>query len=780
MEYTRKRWTIVVILFIAFFCTIAVKTTYASANDVCSENKIYCQATLEDNFEANSVLVVLKQKDLNDMKSYTISDFIGIGCEKVTNLTEELTEIIQGKIAENPSASSEKIKEIIAKETLININNFHEILNLELQVKTKENVLNAIKILEQRKDVLFAEPNYIFEVDVCGNESQNFEENDQWNFYGEYGIALNYAENLYNGGTEVKIAVLDTGIDGNHKALSSRLSDNGHMDFLLDNRGVELGKDEKPTDILGHGTHVAGIICAQLNTERNMKGICENVKLYSYQVVNLFNQMQNVVSINAITKATLANIPILNYSIVNSIKNSNEINSLNQAIENYGGLLICAAGNLGRDIDGIYNKNNYDEFSYPSNLALDNVLSVGAIKDDGTIAVRGDWEDKTLASNYGYKSVDIFAPGTDIFSTWPNNTYKASYGTSTAAPHVTGVAALIKSILPDISTSELKSVILENCDKDNRLLGFCTTSDRLNARKAFSSVIYETDSTGEKIVDLRTSPKGEIIIPSQINGKYIIAIGDNVFANLQITDVFFEDNSQIEIIGESAFGECRKLKKVEFPDSLVFIDKYAFQCTDINGIWLDKNVSEIGDYAFYNCKSLKTVKFSSNSQLNHIGDFAFANCGTLDIFNFQNSTLKSIGQAAFSGTNLENFNFQNTLLTDIGMSAFSGTNLKTVRFPDSLNSIGGFAFSNCTNLSSVDFGENSQLTSIGKRAFKNCALSEIEIPKNVTSLGAYIFEDCENLATIHFNAHNCDDCISTSNVFGGTGSNSLEVVLAIQ
>lgn len=124
MEYTRKRWTIVVILFIAFFCTIAVKTTYASANDVCSENKIYCQATLEDNFEANSVLVVLKQKNLKDIKSYTISDFKEIECEKVTNLTGCLVEIIKGKIADNPFASSKKIKDIIAKEALININNF--------------------------------------------------------------------------------------------------------------------------------------------------------------------------------------------------------------------------------------------------------------------------------------------------------------------------------------------------------------------------------------------------------------------------------------------------------------------------------------------------------------------------------------------------------------------------------------------------------------------------------------------------------------------------------
>ncbi|MGN0782217.1 MAG: hypothetical protein ACI4M1_03500 [Christensenellales bacterium] len=112
------------IILIIFFCTLATWTANTYTDYVCDENKIYCQATLEDDFKADTVVVVLNQKNLKDIKSYTISDFKEIECEKVTNLTGCLVEIIKGKIADNPFASSKKIKDIIAKEALININNF--------------------------------------------------------------------------------------------------------------------------------------------------------------------------------------------------------------------------------------------------------------------------------------------------------------------------------------------------------------------------------------------------------------------------------------------------------------------------------------------------------------------------------------------------------------------------------------------------------------------------------------------------------------------------------
>ena len=468
---------------------------------------------------------------------------------------------------------------------------------------------------------------------------------------------------------------------------------------MLEETSLERNKVE---DNDGHGTHVAGIIAAKAQTN-GIKGICDNVQLYSYQVISSSGGLVDA-AIMAINVAAREKIPIINYSIY-GWENKD---SLKNAIEAYTGLFVCAAGNQGVDLDNKDINNLSDIRKYPSVYESANILSVGATKSDGTKAEIEDWGGKVMASNYGKDSVDIFAPGTDIYST--TSVAKGSYikmnGTSMAAPHVTGVAALIKSIVPNINARDLKDAILSNCDTDYRLKDYCTTGGRLNAWKAVSSVAYKFDSKG-MITGLNTYPKREILIPSILNNIDITGISKDVFANTDITEVTFEEYSPIKIIEESAFKNCAKLNNIELPYSLLKIEKSAFENTSISQICIPKYVSEIGDCAFYNNANLKIVEFTQNSQL---------------------------------------------------------------------SSIGSSAFSNCTNLSSVDLGENSQLTSIGKRAFKNCALSEIEIPKNVTSLGAYIFEDCENLATIHFNAHNCDDCISTSNVFGGTGSNSLEVV----
>ena len=753
-----------VIVFLVLLSSIT-QSIFASAVETNEEKKSICNATLDDNFEDNKILVVLKQKNFTELRDYTPEDFSEVNCINVTNLTQNTTSTIASKIKAK-SNNKNKIKQEISEEILIDTDKFHVILSLTLANNSKENVLNCIKLLEQRDDILSAEPNYFNFIQNIDDDLSFENKSSFWNISSEYGINLSNALNIFESTTKVKVAVLDTGIDGRHEALKNVLSEHGHKDYILDN--LDHSRNDI-YDINSHGTHVAGIIAA---TKQNngFRGVCNNVEIFSYRVIGeKYAKLEYVVE--AIDNVAQKGIPIINYSAGSLDDNSRTIKYM---IENYAGLFICAAGNEGQDIDNP-SSNTILPCKYPSVYESENILSVGALKSDGSKAEFGDWSDYEKASNYGKDSVDIFAPGTKIYSTIPNNEYTEKSGTSMATPHVTGVAALIKSIVPDITTSELKSVILDNCVKDFRLKDYCTSGGRLDAWRAVSSLIYDIDSMG-KIINLKISPMGEIYIPTKIKGEFVKEIGKNIFANSQITNIVWGDNSQIEIIGETAFKNCIFLNNIELPLSLLKIEKSAFENTKISQICILQNVSEIGDYAFYNCKSLKTVKFSSNSQLNHIGDFAFANCGTLDVFNFQNSTLKRIGQAAFSGTNLENFNFQNTLLTDIGMSAFSGTNLKTVRFPDGLNSIGGFAFSNCTNLSSIDLGENSQLTSIGKRAFKNCALSEIEIPKNVTSLGAYIFEDCENLATIHFNAYNCDDCISTSNVFGGTGSNSLEVV----
>lgn len=126
-----------------------------------------------------------------------------------------------------------------------------------------------------------------------------------------------------------------------------------------------------------------------------------------------------------------------------------------QAIENYGnmgGLLICSAGNEGKntDITPQYPAGYGDSRLFPN---VRNVISVGSIDRNGS---------QSSFSNYGKNSVQIYAPGGDIYSTLPNNSYGYMSGTSMAAPHVTGAAALLLSYDQNLTGEQIKNIILDN------------------------------------------------------------------------------------------------------------------------------------------------------------------------------------------------------------------------------------------------------------------------------------------------------------------------------
>ena len=117
-------------------------------------------------------------------------------------------------------------------------------------------------------------------------------------------------------------------------------------------------------------------------------------------------------------------------------------------------------------------------------MMLSNIIVVGASTENDEIA---DF------SNYGKNNVDIFAPGENIYSTTSTGGYDSDGGTSFAAPYVAGVAALLLSKYPDMSTADLKQTILRNVDivydgDDNNVYGdYCTSGGRLNAYKALSN-----------------------------------------------------------------------------------------------------------------------------------------------------------------------------------------------------------------------------------------------------------------------------------------------------
>lgn len=238
-----------------------------------------------------------------------------------------------------------------------------------------------------------------------------------------------------------------------------------------------------PTDVLGHGTHVSGILGAMGNNSVGVAGLNWRTSIMALKFLDENNQGTVANAISAINYATMmrkdydVNVRVTN----NSWGQTGGFNEgLKQAIEASGDegiLFVAAAGNgdvLGRGID-----NDRNPF-YPANYDLENIISVAATTTDDTLA---------RFSNFGAQFVDIAAPGTGIFSTIPGGGYAALSGTSMAAPQVAGTAALLWSVVPGATVSEIREAILSKADPI-ALNGQVASNRRLNARGALNSQVF--------------------------------------------------------------------------------------------------------------------------------------------------------------------------------------------------------------------------------------------------------------------------------------------------
>jgi cell wall-associated protease len=205
-----------------------------------------------------------------------------------------------------------------------------------------------------------------------------------------------------------------------------------------------------------HGTHVAGIVAADRKNEIGIKGIADNVKIMSVRTVPNGDERDKDVA-NAIIYAVDNGASIINMSFGKSYSPQKEaVDKAVKYAEKKGVLLVHAAGNDGEDID--------KEENYPTRHFLDGKEAKNWI-EIGASSFGPDANFVASFSNYGKKNVDVFAPGVEIYSTTPNNTYTIEQGTSMAAPVVTGIAALLMSYFPELSATEVKDIIKKSTRK---------------------------------------------------------------------------------------------------------------------------------------------------------------------------------------------------------------------------------------------------------------------------------------------------------------------------
>jgi subtilisin family serine protease len=278
------------------------------------------------------------------------------------------------------------------------------------------------------------------------------------------------------------VAVVDTGVHAAHQDLAGQLDLERAWDYV--------DRDPTPQDGAGHGTHVAGTIAALAGNEIGVAGVAPAAKVLPLRVMSGTTgegQLSDV--LQAFDRAARLGVRIVNASF-GTTTNSRLLHDTLAAYP--ATLFVSAAGNEGSNVDVAP--------TYPCATPLPNVICVAASNGVDAIATFSG----TKTSNWGATTVDLFAPGHRILSTWKSNAgYATADGTSMAAPHVSGTLALIFAAEPHLTAAQAKAKLLAGAEPLAALQARAVTGARLNAALALSAPAPPPDADGDGIPDDR-------------------------------------------------------------------------------------------------------------------------------------------------------------------------------------------------------------------------------------------------------------------------------------
>lgn len=359
---------------------------------------------------------------------------------------------------------------------------FHIVNGLVHWVVPPENLSAALAQLQADPSVAYAEPNYVLTAFLTPNDPR-FSQQYHLNNTGTPSADIDApAAWDITTGTDVVVAVIDTGVDYNHPDLrdniwtNTRETVNGRDDdgngYIDDIRGWDfVNNDNNPMDDNRHGTHVAGIIAARGNNSTGVSGVNWSARIMPIKFLSATGSGSTARAISAIEYAVANGAKISNNSWGGGAA-SQALGDAISAAERAGHLFVAAAGNN--------NGNNNDvNPTFPSSYPNNNVISVAATTN--TDALAG-------FSNIGARSVDVGAPGASILSTVTNNGYANLSGTSMAAPVVAGAAALVWAANPSLSSTQVKQAIMNNADQIPSLSNRVASNGRVNVARAVASV----------------------------------------------------------------------------------------------------------------------------------------------------------------------------------------------------------------------------------------------------------------------------------------------------
>ena len=407
----------------------------------------------------------------------------------------------------------------------------------------------AAQLSDSERELLLNDPKPKKNKSTAKESSVIFNDPFIQNKWGLERTSAQKAWQITQGSKDIVVAIIDTGADINHRDLAENIwvnpgesgivdskechaneklaqcdkSSNGIDDdangFIDDVHGWDfVHNGNNLVDNHGHGTHIAGIIGARGgNSYADVSGVAPNISLmilkYYDPKSSNSNNLRN--TIQAIRYAIKMKARIINYSGGGTDYSAEEFAAVKDA-EKAGILFVAAAGN---------EKSNSDEAGkhyYPADYGLTNIISVTAVNRE---------ENKVLSSsNYGVRTVDIAAPGENIYSTLPNNSFGLMTGTSQATAFATGVAALVMSRNHDFDFAEVKKYVLKTGDEYPNLLSKTGSSKLLNSYQALVKYDMGVNFAGTTATNTtpgaRAFSSDQNIHDIQLNTSVLSTVGD--------------------------------------------------------------------------------------------------------------------------------------------------------------------------------------------------------------------------------------------------------------
>ncbi len=517
--------------------------------------------------------------------------------------------------------------------------------------------------------------------------------------------ALGSAGNL----PTISVAVVDSGIENDHDLLSGRIQTTG-----FNSVGGDSCYDDR-----GHGTHVAGIIAS--NT-------LSNVTIRPYKVLDNNGKGTDTQVYLGIQAAIADGVDIINLSLCRQ----GESEILHEGVRNAynaGIVVVAAAGNDGYDISNqVYSPASFEE-----------AITVMACDDSRRIC---------SFSNHG-TSCDVAAPGENILSSYLGNTYKASSGTSMAAPFIVAAVTYQLSKNSSLSPDSVKAKLIQSSQPCyGGVSGKCVYPG--------SSVTYAEQTVKPVFNKSSTSFMGSVSleISCSVASAKILYRTDKMAKNTYLeykSPLTFTESVSVsaycvetgKLIGSPA---SVTLTKIDVDASYFTIDEagtvLSYNGSDaqvsIPATYNDVKITSVADDAFRNNAIITSVTL--NSAITKIGNNVFKDCVNLE--SVTASGLTQIGDSAFSGCNSLK-TISATAVTQIGAEAFNGcSSLTSINFPR-LIEVQEYSFENATSLKTATV---SSATIIGTRAFAGSGVISV-VSGKATTIGEGAFADCSSLVS---------------------------------